>query len=185
MKEILELFEKKRIRDEDKFCVSKEVGEFLRFLVFLKRPRNILEIGTWEGCSALWMGKAAASYGGKITTIEITPEKVLLAEKNIIESGLNDTILVLNGEALKTIPKLKGMFDFVFIDAMKKEYIEYFNLLNSKLEKGAVIVADNITSHPEKVKPYVDYLKRLEKDGIVKNVFVNIGSGLLLTLVTI
>ncbi len=135
------------------FNIPRIGGKFLHLLIKIKNPRSILEIGTSNGYSTIWLGRE----GNKVITIEGDKNKVNMAKENFEACGLKN-IKVIHGDALQVLNKLKGQFDFVFIDARKDDYLKYFKLI--KLGKNAVVVADNIISHRDNVKDYVDYVRK-------------------------
>ena len=118
-------------------------GRLLEFLVFLARPRLVLEIGTYSGYSALSMAQTLPE-GGRIITCELDPERVRFAERHIADAGMADRIEVREGPALATIETLDGPFDLVFIDADKGGYLDYYEAVLPKLSEGGVIVVDNV-----------------------------------------
>ena len=91
--------------------------------------------------------------------MEIEPEKVKMARENFEKTGLDDRITVIEGDALKTLPKLKGKFDYIFIDAWKPDYYKYFTMVYPKLNKGGVIIAHNAISSSRAMKKYLDTVK--------------------------
>lgn len=117
-------------------------GQVLTMLVKMIRPKNILEIGTFTGYSAICLAKGLFA-GGKLVTIEIDDEMENFAQKYFRKSGLNSKITHLTGSALQIIPSLKETFDLVFIDGNKREYLAYYHVVFEKLEKGGFIIADN------------------------------------------
>jgi caffeoyl-CoA O-methyltransferase len=136
--------------------VPREDGQMLRLLAAASGARTVLEIGTSNGVSAIWIGLAVAENGGKITTLEINPEKVALARENFKKAGMEKIITVIEGDALEELAKLAGSFDFVFIDANKPDYKRYFDLTFPKLAKGGLIVAHNTYSMAERVQNFLD-----------------------------
>lgn len=121
------------------------------------RPKRILEVGTLIGYSAILMAKEL-DISAHITTIEISAEKANLARENIRKAEVRPKIDVVVGDAIKVLPKLTGKFDMVFIDAAKDEYLEYLRLIEKKLHKGSIIIADNVRPHNKK-NDYLDYVK--------------------------
>src|SRR5580700_12130372 len=117
-------------------------GRFLEMLVFARRPRRVLEIGTFSGYSSLAMA-AALPPGGRITTCEISPVHAEAARKHIAASPYADRIEVIEGPAIDTVHSLPGPFDFVFIDADKTSYLSYYEAVLPKLAVGGIIAADN------------------------------------------
>ena len=117
-------------------------GQVLSILTRMIRPKNILELGTYTGYSAICLAKGLQP-GGKLITIEIDDELESLAKKYFVKAGLQDKIKQITGPALEIIPDLTGTFDLVFIDADKREYSEYYRLIFDKVNSGGYIIADN------------------------------------------
>ena len=117
-------------------------GQVLSMLTRMIRPKNILELGTYTGYSAICLAKGLQP-GGKLITIEIDDELESLAKKYFVKAGLQDKIKQITGPALEIIPDLTGTFDLVFIDADKREYSEYYRLIFDKVNSGGYIIADN------------------------------------------
>jgi caffeoyl-CoA O-methyltransferase len=117
-------------------------GRFLEMLVFARRPRQVLEIGTFSGYSSLAMA-AALAPGAKITTCELSPVHAEAARRHIAASPYADRIEVIEGPAIDTVRSLPGPFDFVFIDADKGGYLAYYEAVLPKLSPGGLIAADN------------------------------------------
>ncbi len=156
------------------FNIPADTGKFLYNLVLASKSKNILEVGTSNGYSAIWLAQAALQNKGKVTTIEILEEKVKLAKENFKRAGLDKAIKLVRGDALLEIPKLKGKFDFMFIDAIKRDYIKYLKLAEKNLKKGALIAADNAIIFKDKMQHYLNYLHNNKN---YSTVLVPIGSG--------
>ncbi|MEM2975223.1 MAG: class I SAM-dependent methyltransferase [Candidatus Bathyarchaeia archaeon] len=122
------------------------------------KPKRVLEIGTFVGYSAILMGKELES-DAQIITMEIDPHAAEIARDNIKRAEIPPTVEVLVGDALKIIPKLRGKFDLVFIDAEKQQYLDYLRLIENKLHKGSVVIADNVEHAPD----YLDYVRHSGK----------------------
>jgi caffeoyl-CoA O-methyltransferase len=120
-----------------------EVGQLLRVLVRTKKPRHILEVGTNIGYSVVVMGRECGR-DTVLETIEIDPEILATAKAFVAQAKLACEVRFHNDAALEVIPRLKGPFDFIFIDCVKTEYEKYLDGLLPKLERGAVIVCDNL-----------------------------------------
>lgn len=118
-------------------------GKFLEMISKMIKPDRILEIGTYTGYSAIAMAQGL-SKNGELHTIDINEELEYIVKKYINEADLNDKIHFHNGDALTIIPQLNYIFDLVFIDADKENYINYFNLVINKVRKGGIIIADNV-----------------------------------------
>jgi caffeoyl-CoA O-methyltransferase len=120
-----------------------EVGQLLRVLVRTKKPRHILEVGTNIGYSVVVMGRECGR-DTVLETIEIDPEILATAKAFVAQAKLACEVRFHQDAALEVIPRLKGPFDFIFIDCVKTEYEKYLDGLLPKLESGAVIVCDNL-----------------------------------------
>jgi len=118
-------------------------GRLLEMLVFLARPRLVLEVGTYSGYSALSMA-AALPEGSRIVTCELLDEHADVAERHIAAANLADRIEVRRGPASETISALQGPFDLVFIDADKPGYLDYYEAVLPKLSEHGLIVVDNV-----------------------------------------
>ena len=139
--------------------VGPKKGQFLESLIKTHAPGRVLEIGTLVGYSAILIARNLPK--GKITCLEMSPENAEEAQKNLSEAGFNTQVEILIGDARKFINHLKETFDFVFIDAEKKQYLTYLQLLekNDKIKKGSVILADNAKIFAEEMKDYLDYVR--------------------------
>jgi caffeoyl-CoA O-methyltransferase len=117
-------------------------GRFLEFLVFATGARRVLELGTYSGYSAISMA-GALPPGGRIDTCEVDETHAAVARRYIEEARLADRITVHLGPALETIGRLEGAFDFVFIDADKENYVNYYEAVLPRLSERGLIAADN------------------------------------------
>jgi len=117
-------------------------GRFLEFLVSATGARRVLELGTYSGYSAISMA-AALPAQGRIDTCEVEEEHAAVARRYIEEAGLSDRITIHLGPALETIGRLEGGFDFVFIDADKENYVNYYEAVLPRLAERGLIAADN------------------------------------------
>ena len=140
----------------DFWNVSRATGNFLNMLVKIAKCKNGVEVGTSNGYSGLWLGWAFKENGGKLTTIEFWEKRQCIARENFQKCGVADCIIPIIGSGTDILAQWKEPIDFVFLDANKGQYIEFFEHADKHLVKGGVLTADNITSHPEKVKPFVD-----------------------------
>src|SRR3989344_6307004 len=150
------------------FNIPREAGEYLNLLIKINKPRTILEVGTSNGYSTMWLAEPFPET--EVITIEIKKDKVKMAGKNFDSSGLHN-IKIIHGDALQELPKINSYFDFVFLDAIKKDYLAYLNMI--KLNKGAIIVADNILTHSEQLKDYINYVRTHYKSELI-----DIGNGM-------
>jgi predicted O-methyltransferase YrrM len=117
-------------------------GRLLEFLVFATGARRVLELGTYSGYSAISMA-AALPPGGHIDTCEVDEERMRFAQHYIDEAGLSDRITIHLGPGIETIASLEGEFDFVFIDADKESYVDYYEAVLPRLSERGLIAADN------------------------------------------
>jgi predicted O-methyltransferase YrrM len=135
-------------------------GKIVAKVIKKYKPRNILEIGTLYGYSAILMASMLSSSDGRVVTIEINKSVAEAAIKNIEDAGLSDKIMVMVGNALDVIPELDRRFQLMFLDAAKDEYLGYLKLAEKKcLERGAVIVADNVKVSKSEMLDYFEYVK--------------------------
>ena len=118
-------------------------GRILKMLVRMAQPQRILEIGTFTGYSALCMAEGLTAANAHIDTIEIDDELEDFIRQNFAQSSYNEQITLHIGDARKIIPTLTEEFDFVFIDADKREYLDYYELVLPRVRKGGFILADN------------------------------------------
>ncbi len=118
-------------------------GRILKMLVRMAQPQRILEIGTFTGYSALCMAEGLTAASAHIDTIEIDDELEDFIRQNFAQSPYNEQITLHVGDARTVIPTLTGELDFVFIDADKREYIDYYELVLPRVRKGGFILADN------------------------------------------
>ena len=146
-------------------------GRIITEIIKKYNPKNILEVGTLYGYSAILMATAAANTlqaDGKVVTIEIDKSIADIARKNVADAGLSEKINVIDGNALKVIPKLDLKFDLLFLDAAKNECLTYLKLSEDKaLNKGAVIVADNVEVSKNEMQDYLEYVR--SSGGIYKS----------------
>ncbi|MBU1012835.1 MAG: O-methyltransferase [Bacteroidetes bacterium] len=117
-------------------------GKFLEMISCMIKPKQILEIGTFTGYSAICLSKGL-SLDGCIHTIEKNPELQHIAMNAFQKAGIENQIIYYSGDAMYLIPEINEKFDLVFIDADKENYLNYYHLVFDKLNPGAFILADN------------------------------------------
>jgi predicted O-methyltransferase YrrM len=137
--------------------LGPEKGQLVRELIQKHQPKNLLEIGTSIGYSAVLTAQSMPE-NSKLTTIEVNHDYTDHAQSFIIEAGLENKIKVMTGNALEIIPKLNENFDFVLIDGAKDQFWFYLDLLEPKLNSGAIIVANNVKLYSTQVKDYLDHV---------------------------
>jgi predicted O-methyltransferase YrrM len=142
--------------------VPWEDGQILHDIVLKHGLRRALEIGTSTGHSGVWIAWALSKTGGKLTTIEIDPGRHEQAKRSFEEAGVASFVDALLGNAHDIVKQLPGPFDFVFSDADKDWYLQYFKDLDPKLEVGGCFTAHNvIRSGGSGAKEFLDYVKEL------------------------
>jgi predicted O-methyltransferase YrrM len=140
--------------------IGAETGQFLRILVLSTGAKNVVEIGTAYGYSTLWLADAARFNGGKVTTFEFSSERASAARRNFANAGLDEHIDCLNVNALTGITEIPGDIDFVFMDGLREEYIQVFDLAFPKLRTGGLFVADNVIfPYKEELEPFVRHVQ--------------------------
>ena len=165
--------------------------EYIENLLSKKSVKNILEIGTAIGYSAICFSKFLMD-DGKIDTIEIDKQRIMLAKANIDMYKLNDKVNIIEGDALTVLPKLNKKYDFIFIDGPKSHYIEYLPLCLKMLNDDGVIIADNVNykgmvKGEEKVKHKQrtavtrlrEFIDKVKNDEGLNKELVDIGDGIL------
>jgi len=165
-------------------CISKNIGTFYNIMLKSIHAKNILEIGMSVGYSGLWFADAIMSNtkDGQIITIDKEKFKIDSATRNFEEAGVSSLIKIREGEARKILHEIKeelgeNYFDFIFIDADKESYIEYFDLCLPLVRKGGIIGADNILLPERFNQMMADYLSHVRSKPNVQSVTVPIDNG--------
>ena len=151
--------------------IGPEKGRILVDLIRRNNPKRVLEVGTLVGYSAILMGRELGS-DAEFITIEIDEDEAEEARENIAKAGIKARVEVLVGDALKVLPKIDGPFDFVFLDAEKDEYLEYLKLVEPKIHRGTVIVADNAGASAWAMRDYLNYVRN---SGRYESRFIKVG----------
>jgi predicted O-methyltransferase YrrM len=135
-------------------------GKIITGIIQKYKPRDILEVGTLYGYSAILMADTLNGANGKVITIEIDKAIADIARKNIADAGLTDKIDVIVGNALDVIPRLNSKFDLLFLDAAKNEYLKYLELAQKRnLKEGSIIVADNVEISKSEMQDYLEHVR--------------------------
>ena len=137
-------------------------GKLLYDIIIQNNYKNAVEIGTSTGHSAIWIAWALSKTGGKLITIEIDKKRYFQAKANFKKAGVLKFIEIRLADAHKLVPKLKGKYDFVFSDADKYWYKNYFIALNPKLIPGGCFVAHNTLMQVSGIKEFLEYITELE-----------------------
>ena len=149
-----------RAKDTGQLAVSEEDGRFLRVLIAASGSKRALEIGGASGYSAIWMGLALRETGGRLITIEYDPARAKELAENIKRAGLSDVVQVIAGDAFAQIPPISSSFDFVFLDAWKKDYKKFFDLVYPRLDKGGLFVAHNVVNKKNEMTDFLDAVQK-------------------------
>jgi len=149
-----------RAKDKGQLAVSEEDGRFLRLLIASTGRKRALEIGGASGYSAIWMAQGLRTTGGKLVTIEYDPVRARELADNIKKAGFSDVVQVVAGDAFVEIPKLQGTFDFVFLDAWKRDYKKFFDVLYPRLDKGGLFTAHNVVNKRSDMGDFLDAIQR-------------------------
>jgi predicted O-methyltransferase YrrM len=131
----------------------------LRILVQSLGAKRGVEVGVAHGFGAINMGIGFERNGGHLYSVEISPDRARQARENLRKVGLEKSVTVVEGDALKVLPTLEGEFDFVFLDAVKGDYLRYLKMLEPKLKRGAVIVGDNVIVSRKAMADFLDYIE--------------------------
>lgn len=163
-------------------------GQILSMISRMIKPRYILEIGTFTGYSALCLAEGLA-VGGKLHTIEIDDELEPIAKKYFLKAGIVDRIIRHIGDARAIIPEIGEEFDLVFIDADKREYCEYYQLIIDRVPVGGFILADNVlwdgkvvepnATNEEQTRGILEFNELIQNDPRVKNVILPVRDGIM------
>lgn len=159
--------------------VEPETAELLGVLIRATRARRILEIGTSNGYSTIWLADAAEATVGSVTSVEIDPERTAMARGNLAEAGVHADLLTGDAaEVLRASPD--AAWDFVFLDAERPAYAGYWpELVRVLRPDGGIVAIDNVLSHADEV---ADVSALIESEPAVTSVLVPIGAGLRLAV---
>lgn len=138
--------------------IAPENGQFLYILIRSIQAQNVLEVGTSNGYSTIWLASALRETDGRLITLEIDQERAKEAQSNLTEVGLDDLVEIRVGNALDEIPKCGSIFDLVFLDAEKEQYLRYLELVLPNIRKGGLVVADDTVTMRDEMLDYVDFV---------------------------
>lgn len=154
--------------------VDANEGRLLRANVIKAKTRRALEIGTSNGYSSIWIALGCRKTGGHLTTLEIDKGKVELAKENFGAAGVDPLIILVEGDALREIPKLQGPFEFVFIDAWKGDYVKYLDMVLPLVPPGGIIMAHNTRNQRYELRKFIE---RVQSDPQLRTELVEPGPG--------
>src|SRR5262245_3724654 len=127
--------------------VTVETGRFLWLLARSMYARTVVEIGSSNGVSTIWLALAMRETGGMVTGTEVLSARVDQANDNLKLAGLDSYARVVKGDARETLRSLRGPLDLIFIDAEKDDYVDHFAAAFPLLRVGGIVLADNVVSH--------------------------------------
>ncbi len=157
----IQKFRENFIQEFNRTGLNTTIGDaaFLRIMVESTGAKRGIEVGSFTGFGAINMGMGFERNGGHLFTLEIDPDTAERCRENIKKVRLEKTVTCITGDALETIPKLEGKFDFVFLDAAKRDYFNYFKACIPILQVGAVIIADNVIQSERAMRDFLDFMK--------------------------
>ncbi len=160
--------------------VARTTGQFLFAYVAPQTDCEILEIGGSRGYSTIWLAAGARHLGGRVLSLEHDPAKCEAWRRNVEEAGLTEWAELVEGDAFETLPGIDDVFDVVFLDAEKDDYERLFQLARTKLEPGALVIADNVLSHAD---PLAQYSAARQADTTLESVTLPLDRGLELSVI--
>lgn len=138
--------------------IDTTTAALLQSLITDNNFMRVLELGTSNGLSALYIAVALQQTGGRLITVESHAERFALATKHFGEAQVTDIVTQVKGHAPEVLDDIPGTFDCIFIDATSVEYALYYEHLKPRLSTGGILVADNVLSHQEKIQPFIDLI---------------------------
>lgn len=150
--------------------VPPEDGRLLRVLIEAVNAKHVVEVGTSNGYSGIWICLALRRTGGKLTTFEINAERAALARENFKRAGVDHLVTLIEGDAHEEVPKLDGRVDVVFLDADKSGYIRYLRELLPRVRPGGLILAHNTTNLAAGMR---DYLEEVTTNPALETIFLH------------
>lgn len=158
--------------------VPSTTGKFLNMLIKLTKAKKVLEIGSSNGYSGIYLAEALSHNKGMLYTVESHKKRFMLATENFKKSGLDPFIQQIFGHAPEILIGLKEKFDFAFLDATKWEYKSYMEVLLPKIKKGGFILADNAISHGDEMS---DFIKFVSQNSQLESILLPFDNGLMLS----
>jgi len=155
--------------------LEPETAELVSIFARSSRARRVLEIGTSNGYSTIWLAASIGPEGGRVISIDRSPEKHKMAHDNLLAAGLKQYVDLRLGDATEVIKTLPAPFDFVFFDADRTSAPGQLTLLLPKLAPQSLILADNVLSHPDEIAGYLAMVKGLKQ---LQHALIPVGKGL-------
>jgi len=167
--------EQQNDRSKKMLNLEPDAAQFMSILVRSHRAKRILEIGTSNGYSTIWLAWSAQFTGGQIISLDRDADKHEMADANLKRAGLREFVELRQGDATELVAALEGTVDFVFFDADRWTAPEQLRLLLPKLDPGALVIADNVHSHPDQI---AGYLQAIEDAFVFDHMVIAVGKGL-------
>jgi predicted O-methyltransferase YrrM len=167
-------------KDKGQLAVSEEDGRFMRLMIASSGAKRALEIGGASGYSAIWIGLGLRQTGGRLTTIEYEPARAKQLAANIRRAGLSDIVTVVAGDAFAEIPKLAGEFDLVFLDAWKRDYKRFLDLMLPRLRPRGLFIAHNVINKKSEMGDFLAAIQ--DEPQLMTTIVAPSGEGMSVTL---
>jgi predicted O-methyltransferase YrrM len=164
--------------DDRSLPIGPEAGGFLNLLIKSLRPQRILELGTSNGYSTLWLAEAAREVGGKVITIEAIAKKQAYARAALAKAGVDGVVEFLGGDALQLLKTLPGPFDFVLLDLWKELYGACLDLFYPRLAPGAIVAADNMIEPVSSRRQAAEYRRVVREKPQMQSLLLPVGQGI-------
>lgn len=162
-------------RSKKMLNLEPDTAHLISILIRSSQRTQLLEIGTSNGYSTIWLAWSAQATKGRVTSIERNPDKQVMADENLRRAGLRDLVDLRLGDATEVVKALPGPFDLILFDADRLSAPDQLNLLLPKLSSGALVLADNALSHPEEIAAYLAAIESLPD---FDHMVVPVGKGL-------
>jgi len=159
--DVTKLLSQIKAADTEQLAVSEEDGRFLRLMIVSSGAKHALEIGGANGYSGIWIGLGLRETGGRLTSIEFDPQRAKIAADNIRKAGLSDIVTMVSGDAFAAIPKIEGEFDFVFLDAWKRDYKRFLDTVMPRMRPHGLFLAHNVVNKQAEMR---DFLAAIRSD---------------------
>ena len=167
-------------REQRARAVAPTTGRFLFAFVAPQTDCEVLEIGGSRGYSTIWLAAGVRYLGGRVLSLESDPAKSEAWRRNVADAGLDGWADLIEGDAYETLPAIDDVFDVCFLDAEKEDYERLFQIARTKLEPGAVVIADNVLSHEDTLG---EYSKARQSDQSLESVTLPLDRGLEVSVV--
>ena len=161
-----------RPREDRMFTLHPDTSVLIHMMIQCANCKNLVEVGVAHGYSTVWLAHAAKLTGGRLTSFEINPRAIEIAQRNLAETGLTDLVEFVEGDALETVKSYEGPFDFVLMDCWEWLYVDLMDIIVPRLRPGGMIVADNVSPGGEESDRFI---KTLHEHPAMETVSVPIG----------